>query len=384
LERVVIVGGGAAGEAAAEMLRRLGYAGRLTILSADQSPPCDRPNLSKGFLAGTAAADSNPLRAPDYYRAQNIELELGAKVAAIDIAGRSVELEGGGRRPFDALLLATGAEPVRLGIPGVRLPHVHYLRTLADSAALVGEAQAGRRAVVVGASFIGLEVAASLRARGVEVQVVAPERVPMQRILGAELGEAIRKLHEERGVVFHLGETVASIERDGVRLTSGANIRADFVVIGIGVRPATALAEQAGLAVDHGVMVNAFLETSSPGIFAAGDIARWPDRLTGEAIRVEHWVVAQRQGQTTARNILGQREPFDCVPFFWTEQYDFSLAYVGRAEAWDSATIDGGIEAKDCTVTFWRSGAALAKAEVHRDLDGLRAELEFERAMGER
>jgi NADPH-dependent 2,4-dienoyl-CoA reductase/sulfur reductase-like enzyme/nitrite reductase/ring-hydroxylating ferredoxin subunit len=380
-ESVVIVGGGAAGGACAEMLRREGYLGRLVMLSADAFGPCDRPNLSKGFLAGTAPADSNLLRAPDDYHAQNIELKLGVEVAAIDTAARQVELADGGRYPFDALLLATGAEPVRLDIPGAHLPHVHYLRTLADSVALVGEARPGRRAVVIGASFIGLEVAASLRARGVQVHVVAPEKIPMQRVLGSELGEAIRKLHEDHGVIFHLGTTVAAIDGSSARLATGEDLAADFVVIGVGVRPALGLAERAGLTIDRGVKVDAYLETSAPGIFAAGDIARWPDRLTGDAIRVEHWVVAERQGQTAARNILGQRERFDCVPFFWTEQYDFSLAYIGHAEHWDQAKVDGSIDARDCTVTYRLSGKALARAEIHRDLDGLRAELEFEQSM---
>jgi NADPH-dependent 2,4-dienoyl-CoA reductase/sulfur reductase-like enzyme/nitrite reductase/ring-hydroxylating ferredoxin subunit len=378
---VVIVGGGAAGEACAEMLRREGYAGRLTMLSSDASGPCDRPNLSKGYLSGAAPAESNLLRSPEYYREQGIDLKLGVQVAAIDVAARQVVLLDGARCPFDALLLATGATPVQLDIPGAR--SAHYLRALADSEALVAEAQAGRRAVVIGASFIGLEVAASLRARGVEVQVVAPEKIPMQRVLGAELGEAIRKLHEDHGVIFHLGTTVVSIEANHVRLATGEELSADFVVVGVGVRPAIGLAEQAGLAIDRGVKVDAYLETSTSGIFAAGDIARWPDRLTGEAIRVEHWVVAERQGQTAARNILGQRERFDCVPFFWTEQYDFSLAYVGHAEHWDQAEIDGSVEARDCTVTYRRGGKALAKAEVHRDLAGLRAELEFERTMAQ-
>jgi NADPH-dependent 2,4-dienoyl-CoA reductase/sulfur reductase-like enzyme/nitrite reductase/ring-hydroxylating ferredoxin subunit len=380
-EKVVIVGGGAAGQACAEMLRREGYAGRLTMLSGDTSGPCDRPNLSKGFLAGAASADSNPLRSPGYYDGQDIELKLGVQVAAIDAAARQVELVDGARYPFDALLLATGAEPVHLDIPGAKLPHVHYLRTLADSLALVGEGVAGRRAVVIGSSFIGLEAAASLRGRGVEVHVVSSEEVPMRRILGRELGEAIRQLHEDHGVVFHLRTTVVSIDNNSARLATGETLLADFVVVGIGVRPATALAEQAGLTMDSGVKVDAYLETSAPGIFAAGDIARWPDPLTGEAVRVEHWVVAERQGQTAARNMLGRRQRFECVPFFWTEQYDFSLAYIGHAEHWDEARIDGSIEARDCTVTFQLGGKMLAKAEVHRDLDGLRAELEFERSM---
>jgi len=379
-QSIVIVGGGAAGHAAATTLRAEGYAGRLIMLSADASAPYDRPNLSKGYLAGAAPDSSNPLRSPEFYRVENIELKLAAQVGSIDIAGRQVELTDGTRYGYDALLLATGAEPVRLGA-AEDPPHVHYLRTLADGHALAEAAVASRRAVVIGASFIGLEVAASLRARGVEVDVIAPQRVPMERILGRELGERIRALHERHGVTFHLGATAVSVEARGVVLESGEVVPADFVVAGIGVRPSLALAEAAGLELDRGVKVDAYLQTSAPGVFAAGDIARWPDRITGDAIRVEHWVVAERQGQTAARNMLGQRERFDCVPFFWTEQYDFSLAYVGHAEQWDEAEVDGDLADGDCTVTYRREGRKLAAAFVHRDLAGLRAELEFERAM---
>jgi NADPH-dependent 2,4-dienoyl-CoA reductase/sulfur reductase-like enzyme/nitrite reductase/ring-hydroxylating ferredoxin subunit len=378
---VVIVGGGAAGNAAAEMLRREGYSGGITMLSADESVPCDRPNLSKGYLSGAAVDESNPLRSEKFYKDHEIDLHLSTRVTTIDTAARQVRLSDGSRHPYEALVLATGAEPVRLDVPGAGLPHVHYLRTLADGRALVASALVAKRAVVIGASFIGLEVAASLRARDIEVNVVGTETVLMEKVLGPEVGNFLRKLHEDHGVTFHLGTTATTIDKQSITLKSGERLQADLVVVGIGVHPSISLAKQAGLKIDRGVIVNEYLETSIPRIFAVGDIARWPDRLTGERIRVEHWIVAERQGQTAAHNILGRREPFDYVPFFWTEQYDFGLAYVGHAEHWDKAEIEGSLERRDCTVTYRLRGQKLAVAVVHRDLEGLHAEIEFERVI---
>ena len=380
-ESIVIIGGGAAGNAAAEGLRREGYQGRVTMLSADDSLPCDRPNLSKNFLAGSAPADWLPLRSAAFYQEHDIGVRLATRVVNIDTTERRLQLDDGSTLAYGALLLATGAEPIRLDIPGAGLPHVHCLRTQADSEAMVSAVPTCRRAVVIGASFIGLEVASSLRARNIDVHVVGRETSLMEKILGPQVGNFLRELHEKHGVVFHLGTSPMKIDAQGVTLQNGEKLAADLVVVGVGVRPAIALAEQAGLAIDRGIVVDEYLQTSAPGIFAAGDIARWPDRLTGERIRVEHWVVAGRQGQTAARNMLGQRERYDAVPFFWTEQYDFGLAYVGHAERWDQADIDGSLEARDCTITYRRGGQKLAVAVVHRDLEGLRTEVEFERAM---
>lgn len=378
---VAIVGGGAAAQAAAEMLRREGYEGPVAMFSADGDRPCDRPNLSKDYLAGTAPEDWLPLRPAEFYAEHRIALALDAEVAAIDPKARELRLADGTRHSWGALLLATGAEPIRLTVPGGDLPHVRTLRSVADCRELIARARTARRAVVVGASFIGLEAASALRARGLDVDVVAPEAVPMERVFGGEVGHLVRRVHERHGVRFHLGNTVASIDAASVATSGGERIPADLVIVGIGVRPRTTLAEQAGIATDRGVLVDACLETGIPGIWAAGDIARWPDPLTGEKLRIEHWVVAERQGQTAARNMLGMRERFGQVPFFWTQQHDLTLSYTGHAERWDRIEIDGSLDAYDAAVTYWRQGRKLAVLTIGRDRAGLAAEHELEEAI---
>lgn len=377
-ESVVIVGAGAAGSAAAEMLRREGYGGPITMIDPDPAAPYDRPNISKDYLAGNAPEEWIPLRPDGFYGEHGVEV-VRATVTALDAAAKRVTLADGTTRAFDRLLLATGADPIRLPLAGADLPHVHYLRTLADSRAIIAGAASATRVVVIGASFIGLEVAASLRARGLAVDVVAPEARPFERVLGAEMGDCVQRVHEEHGVTFHLGRTAAAITRDSVTLDDGTHLGSDLVVIGAGVRPSVGLAERAGLAMDRGVAVSEHLETSTAGIFAAGDIARWPDPHSGASIRVEHWVVAQRQGQTAARNILGAREPFVMVPFFWSVHYDLTIRYVGHAERWDRIDVRGRIADRSATLVYRAGERVLAVASVGRDRASLEAEVALER-----
>jgi apoptosis-inducing factor 3 len=376
---VAIVGGGAAGNSVAEDLRRLGFDGEITIFDGDRDAPYDRPNLSKDYLAGNAPEEWIPLHPRSYYEERGITLELGRRVAALDPARRSLTFDDGGTRETGAIVLATGAEPVRLEIPGQGGPPVFTLRSLADSRAIIEAAKTARRAVVLGASFIGLEVAASLRARGLEVHVVAPEQRPLERVLGPELGDFIRRVHEEHGVAFHLEQTASAVEPGRVLLKSGERVDADFIVMGVGVRPRVALAEKAGLRVDNGIVVNDRLETAAQGVFAVGDAARWPDPRTGAPVRIEHWVVAQRQGQAVARTLTGEPTPFTDAPFFWSQHYGLSLNYVGHAARWDEAVVDGSLEKHDASVRYLAGGRLLALASLFRDRESLEAELAMEK-----
>lgn len=377
-ERIVIVGGGAAGFAAAEKLRREQFQGSIVMLSDDDAPPIDRPNLSKEYLSGKAPKEWLPLQGDSFFSRNNIDLRLKADVTAIDVQANEVVISNSERLPYDRLLLATGAEPLRLSIPGADQPHVHTLRSLSDCNAIIEQATTAKRVVVFGAGFIGLEVAASLRNRNVEVHVVAPNKRPLQRVLGAELGDFLRDLHEKHGVVFHLENTPVRIDRTTVTLASGHTLTADVFVAGIGVRPRTRLAENAGLAIDRGVVVDVHLQTSAPGIFAAGDIARWPDPRTGDDIRVEHWVVAEMQGQTAAMNMLGYGKKFTAVPFFWSTHFDVPINYVGHAERWDEVEVQGEIANRDCLIRYKRGGRTLAVASIFRDIDSLTAEVAME------
>lgn len=378
---IVIVGAGAAGMVAAETLRKEGYRGPVTLIDPDADAPYDRPNLSKDFLAGNAPEEWLQLRGEDFWREHSIT-RVQAAVDAIDTKGKQVRLSNGDAVAYDGLLLATGAAAIRLPIPGSDQPHVLVLRSRADCTRLIAGLTPNAHVVIAGASFIGLEAAAALRQRGVDVSVVAPEAVPLARVLGDDVGHVLRDRHERAGVRFHLGHTIAQIGERDVVLDNGERLPANLVLLGVGVRPSVSLAETAGLRVENGVVVSELLETSVRGIFAAGDIARYPDPRTGELVRVEHWVHAQRQGQAAARNLLGHAEPYRAVPFFWTTQYDITVSYVGHAARWDSTRVGGSIADLDCAIEYLSGDRVRAIVTINRDRASLEAEVGFEAIAG--
>ncbi|HEV7387806.1 MAG TPA: FAD-dependent oxidoreductase [Gemmatimonadaceae bacterium] len=374
---VMILGAGAAGNACAEMLRREAYRGPITMIDPDPDAPYDRPNLSKDYLAGNAPEEWLPLHPREFYDAQHIEIVSGVEAVAVDAKSRTVQLSDGSTRGYGCLLIATGAAPIRLDIPGA--DRILYLRKLRDSRDIIDKTKTARKAVVIGASFIGLEVAASLITRGLQVSVVAPEKLPLERVLGADLGNLVRTVHQDKGVQFHLERTVKAVEQGFVTLDDGSRLDADIVVAGIGVRPNLALAQSAGLTQDNGIAVNEFLETSVSGVFAAGDVARWPDAYSEARLRVEHWVVAERQGQVVARNMMGNRDRFDDIPYFWSAHYDkLSIAYIGHVDKWDETRIEGDVAGMDCAVAYMVGGKRRAMATINRDRRNLLAEVELE------
>lgn len=377
---VFVVGASAAGIACAEMLRREAYRGPITLADMDPDAPYDRPNLSKDYLAGSAPEEWLPLHPKDFFDDQKIRILSGVAAQEIDTVSRKVRLSDGSVHHYGALLIATGASPIRLAIEGG--DRIRYLRTLADCRAIIGNIEGSHTAVVIGGSFIGLEVAASLVTRGLEVHVVAPETLPLKRVLGTELGTLIRSVHEQRGVRFHLGRTAKAMDAKAVILDDETRLDADLVIAGIGVRPNLELAETAGILLDDGIAVNEFLETSASDVFAAGDVARWPDAHSGERLRVEHWVVAERQGQVVARNMLGHRDRFDDIPFFWSAHYDkLSIRYTGHVSRWDETRIDGDVMKLDCAVSYMVGGRLRAMATINRDRQNLGTEVELEREL---
>jgi 3-phenylpropionate/trans-cinnamate dioxygenase ferredoxin reductase component len=361
--RFVIVGASLAGAKAAEALRKDGFDGEVTLIGEEGERPYERPPLSKQYLRGEEGPEKLFVHKEGYYDAAGIELRLGQTVASIDVDGRAVVLGSGERLPYTSLLLTTGAGPRRLNLPGADLEGVHYLRTLADSAALREAIEGAGRVAVIGAGWIGCEVAASARIMGRPVVMVETAQLPLQSVLGPELGRFYRDVHAGHGVEMHFGAAtealVGSGRVEGVRLAGGEVLPADVVVVGVGVAPATELAEKAGIDVKNGVLTNEYLESSSPGIFAAGDVANAFHPLFGEQVRVEHWANARNQGPAAARNMLGKARPYARVPYFYSDQYDVGMEYSGYAPAWDDVVFRGDVARREF-IAFWLKDGRVA------------------------
>lgn len=381
---VVIVGAGAAGHACADVLARAGHGGRVTILSAEADPPYDRTFCSKQYLAGKKARDDCLLPEAGLGIGPSVKLRTGVTVHAVDTAARVITTVQGETIDYETLILATGAEPVLPDVPGLDHPNVHLLRALTDADRLIAAAVEGKKVAILGASFIGLEVAASLTQRKLSVTVIAQDEVPLASVVGPEAGRFVQSLHENEGVFFHLGRKIARYDGSMAMLDDGTTVEADVLVVGAGVRPRTMLAEEAGIALaaeedGGGIMVDASLATSAAGIYAIGDVASYPDPRLGHSIRVEHWVHAQRQGQYLARRLLGEtNEDFGDTPFFWSGHYDASLRYVGHAASPEDRRIDGSIEAGDFAIFYREDGKEAALLTCKRDIDALKVEARWD------
>ncbi|MBE7217360.1 MAG: FAD-dependent oxidoreductase [Caulobacteraceae bacterium] len=379
--RVLIVGGGAAGYACAEMLARLGLGAGVTVVSDDADAPYDRTFCSKQYLSGEAPRGKTALAEEGFWSDAGPRLRLGARVAKLDLEAHEAELEGGERLGWDVLVLATGAEPQRPEAPGFDDPSVHLLRTLADADALIAAAGHAQRVAIVGASFIGMEAAAALTQRGLKVTVVAPESIPLAATLGDDAGRFLQQMHEKKGVAFRLGRKAVRLDRRALMLDDGASVEADLVVVGQGVTPRVDLARAAGLALDDatgGVRVDDRLR-AAPDVFAVGDIAAYPGPV-GEVIRVEHWVHAERQGQHVARVIAGEDARYADLPFFWTNHYGTSVDYDGHAEEIAGVRLQGDVAQGAFAVTLIADGRDAAFVTVERNLEALRWEAAHEPA----
>jgi 3-phenylpropionate/trans-cinnamate dioxygenase ferredoxin reductase subunit len=354
----VIAGGGLAGAKAAETLREEGFDGRVILLGAEAERPYERPPLSKDYLRGER--DAKPyVHDESFYSEKDIELRTSTAVEAIDPASSQITLAGGETVRFDRLLIATGAELRRISLPGADLGGVLSLRTIEDSEAIRERLVTGARLVTIGAGWIGAEVAASARQRGCDVTILEMGRLPLERVLGPELGAIYRDIHSDHGVQFIGGATIEALEGErsvaAVRLAGGRRIEADFVVVGVGVEPRTELAKAAGIEIGNGIVVDELLQTGAPGIFAAGDVADAHHPFYGRRIRVEHWANALHQGPAAARNMLGRAEPYDRIPYFYSDQYDVGMEYAGYATAWDEVVFRGDPKTREF-IAFWLAG----------------------------
>lgn len=369
----IIVGANLCGGRAAETLRQEGFDGRVALIGAEPERPYERPPLSKEFLRHETERERVFLRPPEFYAEQEIELRLGVRASAVDLRERAVVLETGERLRFDKLLIATGGRVRRLAVPGAELEGVYYLRTIGDCERIASELAPGRRVVVIGAGFIGAEVAASARTTGLEVTVLEGGQVPLARALGPEMGRIYGDIHREHGIDLRLSTRIERLEGSGqverVMTSDGEAVGCDFVVVGIGIDPETGLVEGTGIEVGNGIIVDEHCRTNVDGVFAAGDVANFPNPILGERLRLEHWANAQNQGVAAAKAMLGSEEPYADVPWFWSDQYDLNLQYVGYASSWDHIAIRGSVPERRFTAFYVKDGCLRAAMTLNRARD---------------